>query len=63
MVVGILTGIAAQRFESARAAWRFWKERKATLPALRALAYTRALRAIGYVLAAFLLLFLILHVA
>jgi hypothetical protein len=61
IVCGVFAGFAARRFLTARDAWDFWRQRRATLPGLRGLFYRDAGRFLGWALGAVVLLVLVVH--
>jgi hypothetical protein len=61
IVVGVFAGFAACRFLSARDAWGFWQQRRATLPGLRGAFYRDARGSFGWALGAVVLFFLVVH--
>jgi len=61
IVCGVFAGFAARRFLSARDAWNFWRQRRATLPGLRGAFYRDAGRTLGWALGAVVLFFLVVH--
>jgi len=61
ILCGVFAGFAARRFLSARDAWDFWRQRRATLPGLRGVFYRDALRCVGWALGAVVFFFLLVH--